>query len=113
MSTPKAKSSAVAVSLVAVLAAAAMVATPLLAAPAYGSYVVKNPCEKDPYSYECKKFCKEYPKDPKCPKDDGNNNKKYPVCHNGKQIYVGSKNAQYKHIENHGDKKYCPKKPAY
>jgi hypothetical protein len=112
MSTPKAKSSAVAVSLVAVLAAAAMVATPLLAAPAYGTYV-KNPCKIDPKSYECEKFCKEYPKDPYCPKKDGNNNKKYPVCHNDKQIYVGSKNAQYKHIENHGDKKYCPKKPAY
>ena len=108
MSTPKAKSSAVAVSLVAVLAVAAMVATPLLATPAYAA-IVKNPCEKDPYSDACKKFCKEYPKDPKCPKEDNNNKKKFPVCHNGKQIYVGSKNAQYKHIENHGDKKYCKK----
>jgi hypothetical protein len=108
MSTSKAKSSAVAVSLVAVLAVAAMVATPLLATPAYATYV-KNPCEKDRYSDECKKFCKEYPKDPKCPKEDDNNKKKYPVCHNGKQIYVGSKNAQQKHFDNHKDTPYCKK----
>jgi hypothetical protein len=110
MSTSKAKSSAVAVSLVAVLAVAAMVATPLLATPAYAT-VVKDPC-KYPNSKECKEFCKDYPNSDKCPKKD-DNKKKFPVCHNDKQIYVGSKNAQYKHMENHGDKKYCPKKPSY
>jgi hypothetical protein len=108
MSTPKARSLAVAVPLGAVMVVSAMLAIPWLASTAYAT-TTYNPCEKDPYSDKCKKFCKDYPD--KCKKED--NKKKYPVCHNGKQIYVGSKNAQYKHMENHYEPKYCPKKPSY
>jgi hypothetical protein len=99
MSTSKAKSLAVFVPVGAVLVFSAMLATPWLAAPAYADshdgycdpkYDPKCPPPKDD------KCDPKY--DPKCePKKD--NKKKYPVCHNGKQIYVGSYNAQQKHLD--------------